>query len=101
MLIDAALRISRTTLLTLVACLVCSAGAASALDGIDLSAPVVPPAEGQCPRLVQIKYPFLACPSGEIGQSDADEIWNNSRHLQRQSGWTEGDGYFGPMLNPN
>ena len=101
MLIAAALRISRTGFFALVAGLVCAAGAAGALDGIDLSAPVSVPAEGECPRLVQIKYPFVSCPSGEIGQSEADEVWNNSRHLQRQSDWTEGDGYFGPILHPN
>ena len=76
------------------------AGQATALDGIDLSSPAEATAAGECPQLIKIKYPGLACATGQIGQSDANETWDNTRHLQRQSGWTEGDGYFGPELNP-
>lgn len=77
-----------------------AATAASALDGINLSEPAEPTAEGECPRLVQIKYPFLSCANGEIGQSDENEIWFNSRRIPVGSGFVEGDGYYGEDLNP-
>jgi len=82
--------------------------AASALEGIVISGPgaaddsmaeASAPAPGACPRLIQIKYPFLRCSRGEIGQSDANETWENSRRLPLQSRWIEGNGYFGPSLN--
>lgn len=72
---------------------------ASALEGIDLSSPSEPAGEGECPRLVQIKYPFLSCVNGQIGQSDANETWENSRQLPQQGRWNEGDGAFGPDQN--
>lgn len=74
---------------------------ASALEGIDLSSPQEPAGEGECSRLVQIKYPFLSCVNGQIGQSDANETWENSRQLPRQGRWNEGDGAFGPDQNQN
>lgn len=74
-------------------------GMALALDGIDLSEPPAETAEGECSALVQIKYPFLSCMNGEIGQGDADEDWENSRRMPRQSDWIEGDGYWGPSPN--
>ena len=77
------------------------AGAAAALDGIDLSAPMEAPAEGECPQLIQIKYPFLSCANGQIGQSDANETWANSRQLPEQGAWNEGDGAWGPEQNRN
>ena len=77
------------------------AGAATALDGIDLSEPLEPVAEGECPRLTQIKYPFLSCATGQIGQSDSDETWENSRRMPMQGKWNEGNGYWGPTLNEN
>jgi len=76
-----------------------AATSASALDGIDLSTPAEPTAEGECSRLVQIKYPFLSCAKGEIGQSDEDETWYNSRRIPEGSGFVEGPGYFGEDLN--
>ena len=75
-------------------------GVAFALDGIDLSEPAEAVEEGACSRLVQIKYPFISCSNGEIGQSSQDETWENSRHIQIMSDWTEGDGAWGPELNP-
>ena len=75
------------------------ASSAVALDSIDLSVPAEPTAEGECSRLVQIKYPFLSCVNGEIGQSDDNDTWDNTRHLPMQSDWNEGDGYWGPTLN--
>ena len=74
---------------------------AQALPGIDLSSPLPPVAEGECPRLIQIKYPFLSCANGEIGQSDADENWENSRRMPLQSDWNEGDAVWGPSPNDN
>lgn len=72
---------------------------ASALEGIDLSGPQEPAGEGECPRLIQIKYPFLSCVNGQVGQSDVDETWENSRQLPQQGSWNEGDGAFGPDQN--
>ena len=76
-----------------------STGAAFALDGIDLSRPAEAVAEGECPKLIQIKYPFLKCAAGEIGQDGADDTWGNSRRIPMGSDFVEGDGYFGPDLN--
>lgn len=76
------------------------ASSATALDTIDLSAPPAPPVAGECSPLVQIKYPFLECTNGQIGQSAENETWSNARHLPMQSDWTEGDAYWGPTLNP-
>ena len=75
------------------------ATSAAALDSIDLSVEAEPTAEGECPRLVQIKYPFLECANGQIGQSDADETWDNSRRIPLGRAFIEGDGYWGPELN--
>lgn len=72
---------------------------AAALDGIDLSEEPEPLAYGECPRLVQIKYPFLSCIDGNIGLASGDDTWENSRQLPRQFPWTEGGGAFGPNLN--
>lgn len=72
---------------------------AVALDGIDLSEPAEPVAEGECPRLVEIKYPFLRCANGQIGQADADELWESTRRIPMMSRWTESDGAWGPSLN--
>ena len=89
----------RTTFL--VAALAPLATSASALEGIDLNGPLEPVGEGECPRLVQIKYPFLSCVNGQIGQSDANETWENSRQLPQQGAWNEGDGAWGPDQNQN
>jgi hypothetical protein len=85
---------------TAFAALSMAASSATALDGIDLSVAATPTADGECSRLVQIKYPFLSCMNGEIGQSAANETWANSRHLPIQSDWIEGDSAWGPTLNP-
>ncbi len=76
------------------------ASSAAALEGIDLSRPAEPVAEGACSRLAAIKYPFLGCgANGEIVSPDADATWENSRRIPLMSDWTEGDGAFGPDLN--
>lgn len=77
-----------------------TAGHASALEGIDLSSPAEATAAGACPQLIQIKYPLRSCVDGQLGQTDANETWDNTRHMPMQSHWIEGDGYFGPELNP-
>ncbi len=75
------------------------ANSAAALEGIDLSQPLPATAPGECPLLVQIKYPFLTCASGQIGQSGASELWEDSRQIPKMSDWTEGNGTWGPDLN--
>ena len=84
------------------------ASPAFALDGIDLSSKPAEMAdetdaettpEGASSELVQIKYSFLSCAIGQIGQSDADELWENSRRIPMGSAFVEGDGYFGEDLN--
>ena len=85
----------------LVAGLMTLALSASALEGIDLNEPLEPAAEGECPRLIQIKYPFLPCADGQIGQSEENETWENSRQLPQQGSWNEGDGAWGPDRNQN
>ena len=99
MLVPAARPIARCALCAVL--FLAFAGVSSALEGIDLSADPSIPAEGECSRLVQIKYPFLSCRDGETTQSDVEEVWENTRRLPHQSDWTEGNGYFGPLLNPN
>jgi hypothetical protein len=76
-----------------------SAGSGFALDGIDLNEPVEAPAGGECSKLVQIKYPFLRCSDGEIGLADRNASWEVSRQIPPQSGWIEGDAWWGPELN--
>jgi hypothetical protein len=79
-----------------------STGSAFALDGIDLSTPAEAVAEGECPRLIQIKYPFLSCAEGQIGMAEGDDTWEESRRIPLGEAWTEGFGYWGPTLNdPN
>jgi hypothetical protein len=97
--------------LALAGLLILSSGVAMALDGIDLSAPAEESeemgadasAEGGCPQLAQIKYPFLTCDGGEIGSTDgkdnAHATWENSRQIPLGSAWVEGDAYWGPSLN--
>lgn len=72
---------------------------ASALDGIDLSQPLPATTPGECPLLVKIKYPFLSCASGQIGQAEGNELWEDSRQIPRMSDWTESNGTWGPDLN--
>jgi hypothetical protein len=81
------------------AAVLCGAGPALALDGIDLTEPAEAAAEGECPRLIQIKYPFLSCKNGEIGLADGNATWENSRQIPRQSDFMEGNGYWGDELN--
>ena len=107
----ASLRWRLTTIGLGTAFFVMSAGSALALDGIDLSeAPIEvngidlsQPAEatapGECPRLIQIKYPFISCKSGVIGLADGDATWENSRQIPIGSDFVEGNGYWGDDLN--
>ena len=74
---------------------------ASALEGIDLSGSQDAAGDGDCPRLIQIKYPFLSCTNGQIGLSDADETWENTRQIPQQGTWNESDGAYGPDQNQN
>jgi hypothetical protein len=97
--IQTLLRRCATRIAPLVAAAFLAAPMAGALEGIDLTGGAEPAAEGDCPRLVQIKYPFLSCPGGQIGQSGEDDSWEGTRHIPGQSEWTEGDGYWGPSLN--
>jgi hypothetical protein len=83
------------------------AGVAAADNGINLSARAdasemgegEASAEGGCPELIRIKYPFLTCTNGLIDQPDAEATWDNSRRIPYQVDFVEGDGYFGPDLN--
>jgi hypothetical protein len=91
--------------------LLVAAGAAPALDGIDLGpggAGVGIEGEGEreatadgCSRLFRIKYPFLSCMGGRIGSKVVSATWENSRRMPTQSDWIEGDGAWGPELNPD
>lgn len=77
------------------------ATSAAALDSIDLSVEPPPLAEGECPRLIQIKYPFLRCADGEIGLSEGNDTWQNARQIPRGGEFIEGNGYWGDELNPD
>lgn len=74
-------------------------GSASALEGINLNSPAEPTAAGECPRLIEIKYPFLTCANGQIGEWDGNETWDNMRRIPMLSEWSEGDGTRGADLN--
>jgi hypothetical protein len=78
---------------------VMSASSALALDGIDLSQPAEATAPGECPKLIQIKYPFISCKEGVIGLADGDATWENSRQIPIGSEFVEGNGYWGDDLN--
>ena len=82
------------------------AGAARAGNGIDLREAAAPPAEGECPALVKLKYPSMKCTnvpaSRELLQVKPKPLapsWDNSRQIPRMSDWTESDGYWGPDRN--
>ena len=75
------------------------AGTAMALDGINLSEPAEEVAAGECPRLIQIKYPFISCSDGQIGMAEGDDSWENSRQIPLQRDWVEGTGWWGPDQN--
>jgi len=99
---QAGFRIGSLVLLSLSLLMLLFAGAASALDGIDLSAPAEEVAEGECPQLIQIKYPFLSCANGQIETPDESATWAETRRIPLGEAWTEGFGYWGPTLNdPN
>jgi hypothetical protein len=70
-----------------------------ALPGIDLSKPAEATAPGECPKLIQIKYPFISCKEGVIGLADGDATWENSRQIPIGSEFVEGNGYWGDDLN--
>jgi len=70
-----------------------------AIPGIDLSKPVEATAPGECPKLIQIKYPFISCKGGIIGLADGDATWENSRQIPIGSDFVEGNGYWGDDLN--
>ncbi len=89
--------LSSTALMALMVFLI-PAGA-MALDGIDLNEPPEATAAGECPRLIQIKYPFLSCVNGQIAMAEGNDSWENSRRLPLQSRFIEGDGFWGPNLN--
>jgi hypothetical protein len=74
-------------------------GSASALEGINLNSPAEPTAAGECPRLIEIKYPFLNCANGQIGEWDGNETWDNMRRIPKLSEWSEGDGTREADLN--
>ena len=76
-----------------------TASPALALDGIDISEPAEATAPGGCPKLIQIKYPFISCQDDEIGLADGDATWENSRQIPIQSDFIEGNGYWGEELN--
>jgi hypothetical protein len=94
-----------------VAFCVMSASSAIALDGMDLSEPAIEvnvidlsqPAEatapGECPKLIQIKYPFISCKGGAMGLAGGDATWENSRQIPIGSEFVEGNGYWGDDLN--
>jgi hypothetical protein len=84
------------------------ASAASALDGIDLRDGIPTVAEGECPLLTQIRYPFLCSGEGaangahalvQVRPLDPNPSWESARQIPRMSDWTEGDGAWGPDLN--
>ncbi len=92
-------RVTLIISLVLSVLLLVSTGAALALDGIDLSEPSEEVADGDCSRLVQIKYPFLSCSDGEIGMAESDELWEDHRQIPLMRPFVEGDGFWGPDLN--
>jgi hypothetical protein len=83
------------------------AHSALALDGIDLSEPATePPAAGECPPLIKIKYPFLTCGGDDASHTllqarplQLAPSWASARQSPLMSDWTESDGYWGPDLN--
>ena len=83
------------------------ANTALALDGIELSNPPQAVGEGECPLLVQIKYPFMTCAGADASKvvnappTDTNRVWNEVRQIPLMSIWTESDGYWGPDLHQN
>lgn len=69
------------------------------VNAIDLSQPAEATAPGECPKLIQIKYPFISCKNNVIGLADGDATWENSRQIPVGSEFIEGNGYWGDDLN--
>jgi hypothetical protein len=72
---------------------------ASALD--TLSLPVEETAAGECPRLTQIKYPWIACDTTASGAKilrtpRGDQTYQSERRMPSWSDFVDGLGYFGP-----
>ncbi len=76
-------------------------GSAMALDSIDLSEPAEAVGAGECPKLTQIKYPFLSCSDAVTESKDNAPTWANTRQIPIQTEFVEGRGYFGDELNQN
>ena len=75
------------------------AGSASALDAIDPGDATA--AAGECPVLVQIKYPFVTCSAGASGFQPGSEnaSWEQDRRMPQMSDWTENDDWH-PSQTP-
>lgn len=82
------------------------AGVARAGSGIDLHEAATPPAEGECPALVKLKYPSMKCTNApastellQVKPKPLAPSWASARQIPRMSDWTESDGAWGPDLN--
>ena len=78
---------------------------AFALDSVDLAAKPAAEGDNACPALTQVKYPWLVCKAGAHGAVSLstrahEQTWENTRNIPRGFDFTEGDGYWGPALNP-
>lgn len=72
---------------------------ASALD--TLSLPVAETGADECPRLTQIKYPWMSCTRTAWGAKTlrtptGDDTYESERRMPSWSEFVDGDGYFGP-----
>ncbi len=77
------------------------AGEAFASQTLSLSA--AEPAVGECPQLLQIKYPWLGCATNAHGASTiatatvaANASWETDRQIPRGYPAVEGRGHWGP-----
>ncbi len=77
------------------------AAPAGALESISLSVPFEESAAEECPRLTQIKYPWIQCSPNAWGgktlntPSESDS-WSESRRIPPLSEFSDGGGYWGP-----
>jgi hypothetical protein len=83
-----------------------TASSARAGNGIELGEASAPPAEGECPALIKLKYPSMKCTNApasrellQVKPKPLAPSWESARQIPRMSDWTEGDGYWGPDLN--
>jgi hypothetical protein len=93
--------------ISIAAMVLLAAPGALALDGIDISdsgpetlTDATETDAGTCPRLTQIKYPFIDCEQDDLGNVVLKDYgspgWSLEGRVPKGFPFTDGEGYWGP-----